>query len=314
VIEALGLRKNYGSRLVLDGVNLSVARGEVVGLLGPNGAGKTTTLSIVATLLAPDEGGIRIDGLDARANPAAVRLKLGYVPQAIAVYPPLTPMQNLVLFARVHGLSAREARTRAAEVLGVLGLTERAHDAVWTLSGGMKRRLNLACGLVHRPGALLLDEPTVSVDPQSREEILASIRRLAAEGVAVLYSTHYMEEVERVCDRAFLIDSGRVIAQGSIGDLIALGGRQPRMQISFENVPAAGWYSVVAGVTEVHPAAEEGTVTLQLAGLNQVAELLDRARGAGGRMREFAVHSPNLSDAFIALTGHALRETGADVN
>jgi ABC-2 type transport system ATP-binding protein len=314
VIEALGLRKNYGSRLVLDGVSLSVARGEVVGLLGPNGAGKTTTLSIVATLLTPDEGEVRIDGLDARGNPRAVRLKLGYVPQTIAVYPPLNPMHNLELFARVHGLPAHEARLRATEVLGALGLAERAHDPVWTLSGGMKRRLNLACGLVHRPGALLLDEPTVGVDPQSREEILLSIRRLAAEGTAVLYSTHYMEEVERVCDRAFLIDSGRVIAQGTINDLIALGGRQPRMHISFESAPAAGWYSAVAGVTEIHPAAGEGMVALQLAGVNQVTELLDRARGAGGRMREFAVHSPNLSDAFIALTGHELREGGAETN
>jgi ABC-2 type transport system ATP-binding protein len=156
----------------------------------------------------------------------------------------------------------------------------------------------------------LLDEPTVGVDPESREDIIAAIRRLAAEGAAILYSTHYMEEVERLCDRAYLIDSGRVIAEGTITDLIALGGRQPRMEINFEKNPAEGWYEAVEGVAAA--GGGETPVTLQLAALGQVTELLDRARDAGGRIREFAVHSPNLNDAFMALTGHALR--GADAN
>jgi linearmycin/streptolysin S transport system ATP-binding protein len=312
VIEAIGLQKSYGPRPVLDGVTLSVARGEVIGLLGPNGAGKTTTLSILATLLDPDAGEVRIDGHDARADPAAARFRLGFVPQAIAVYPPLSPAQNVELFARVHGMTARDARRRAAETLEVVGLTERAGDPAWTLSGGMKRRLNLACGLVHRPSALLLDEPTVGVDPESREDILAAIRRLAAEGAAVLYSTHYMEEVERLCDRAYLIDAGRVIAKGTISDLIALGGRHPRMEINFEQTPADGWYAAVEGVATIGGGGVDGMLTLRLAGLGQVTELLDRARNAGGRIREFAVHSPNLSDAFMALTGHALRDAEAN--
>jgi ABC-2 type transport system ATP-binding protein len=312
VIEAIGLQKSYGPRPVLDGITLSVARGEVVGLLGPNGAGKTTTLSILATLLDPDAGEVRIDGHGARADPAAARFRLGFVPQAIAVYPPLSPAQNVELFARVHGMTAREARRRAAETLEVVGLTERAGDPVWTLSGGMKRRLNLACGLVHGPSALLLDEPTVGVDPESREDILAAIRRLATEGAAVLYSTHYMEEVERLCDRAYLIDAGRVIAKGTIDDLIALGGRHPRMEISFEQTPADGWYEAVEGVATIGGGGVDAMMTLRLAGLSQVTELLDRARNAGGRIREFAVHSPNLSDAFMALTGHALRDADAN--
>jgi ABC-2 type transport system ATP-binding protein len=312
VIEAIGLRKSYGARPVLDGISLSVARGEVVGLLGPNGAGKTTTLSILATLLDADGGEVRIDGRDTRADPAAARLRLGFVPQSIAVYPPLSPAQNVELFARVHRIPLAQARRRAAETLATVGLTERADDPVWTLSGGMKRRLNLACGLVHGPIALLLDEPTVGVDPESREDIMVAIRRLAAEGAAVLYSTHYMEEVERLCDRAYLIDAGRVIAKGTIGELIELGGHHPRMEINFEQAPPDGWYAAVDGVTaSAGASAADPVVTLQLAGLGQVTELLDRARQAGGRIREFAVHSPNLSDAFMALTGHTLRDADA---
>jgi ABC-2 type transport system ATP-binding protein len=310
VIEAIGLRKSYGARPVLDGISLTVARGEVVGLLGPNGAGKPTTLSSLATVLDADAGEVRIDGRDTRADPAAARLRLGFVPQSIAVYPPLSPAQNVELFARVHRIPTAQARRRAAETLATVGLTERARDPVWTLSGGMKRRLNLACGLVHGPTALLLDEPTVGVDPESREDIMVAIRHLAAGGAAVLYSTHYMEEVERLCDRAYLIDSGRVIAQGTIGELIELGGRHPRMEINFEQAPADdGWYAAVDGVTA--GAGADGIVTLQLAGLGQVTELLDRARQGGGRIREFAVHSPNLSDAFMALTGHGLRDADA---
>jgi ABC-2 type transport system ATP-binding protein len=311
VIEAIGLRKSYGVRTVLDGIFLSVARGEVVGLLGPNGAGKTTTLSILATLLDADAGEVRIDGRNTRADPRAARSQLGFVPQSIAVYPPLSPAQNVELFARVHRIPFSLARRRAAETLATVGLTARAGDPVWTLSGGMKRRLNLACGLVHGPKALLLDEPTVGVDPESREDIMVAIRRFAAEGAAVLYSTHYMEEVERLCDRAYLIDSGRVIAEGTIADLIELGGRRPRMEINFERMPADRWYAAVDGVT-VSGGGADPILTLQLAGLGQVTELLDRAREAGGRIREFAVHSPNLSDAFMALTGHALRDADAN--
>jgi ABC-2 type transport system ATP-binding protein len=176
----------------------------------------------------------------------------------------------------------------------------------------MKRRLNLACGMVHRPEALLLDEPTVGVDPQSRERILTTIRALADSGVAVLYSTHYMEEVERMCDRALLIDRGKLIAQGTVAQLIELGGRHPRMEITFTKPPHPGWYDGLAGVKELAPATTETKVALELTNVRQVSELLERAHNGGGQHLEFAVHSPNLSDAFIALTGHALRDATSD--
>ncbi len=306
-VEASGLTKSYGSRLVLDDVSFSVKAGEIVGLLGPNGAGKTTTLSILATLRAADRGTVRIAGFDSRTHVAAVRRKLGFVPQALALYPSLTAFQNLELFARVHGLSAREARRSCMKALEEVELSDRANDAVSTLSGGMKRRLNLACGMVHRPEVLLLDEPTVGVDPQSREKILKTIRTLAEAGTTVIYSTHYMEEVERLCcDRVLLIDRGRLIAAGTVSEVVALAGERPRIEITFEGEVPARWCEGMA-----HNAAAGGArnkVELQLDSLAQVNQVLAQAREAGGRVLEFTVHSPNLSDAFMILTGHALRD------
>jgi ABC-2 type transport system ATP-binding protein len=293
----------------LDGVSLSVGRGEVVGLLGPNGAGKTTTLSILATLLSPDAGEVRIAGVAAKSDPNGLRRRLGFVPQSIALYPSLTALQNLELFARIHSMGKHQAQAAARKVLEEVGLGERANDAVAVLSGGMKRRLNLACGMVHGPEVLLLDEPTVGVDPQSRERILRTVRRAAEAGGAVIYSTHYMEEVERVCDRVLLIDRGRVVADGSVAEIIALGGRQPRMEITFQEKPRSGWCTEMRDVRELGLADGDCKVALELARLTQVSELLERAKASGGRVLEFSVHSPNLSDAFIALTGHALRES-----
>ncbi len=313
LIEAACLRKAYGARLAIDNLTFSVNAGEVVGLLGPNGAGKTTTLSILATLIAPDAGEVRIAGIDSRVAPDSLGRKLGFVPQSIALYPPLSAFQNLQVFARVHGLTRRLAEARSIEILEAVGLRDRADDPVWTLSGGMKRRLNLACGMVHRPEVLLLDEPTVGVDPQSRERILTTIRALTDSGIAVLYSTHYMEEVERVCDRAFLIDRGKLMAQGTVAQLIELGGRHPRMEITFEKLPRPGWYDGLPGVKELAPATADTKVELELTDLRQVSELLERAQNSGGQRLEFAVHSPNLSDAFIALTGHALRDATPEI-
>jgi ABC-2 type transport system ATP-binding protein len=308
VIEAIGLRKSYGPRVVLDGLSLVVRRGEMVGLLGPNGAGKTTTISILATLLRPDAGEVRIAGVTARSGGSELRRKLGFVPQSLALYPSLSALQNLELFARLHGIGRREARAESMRVLEQVGLAERAHDPVAVLSGGMKRRLNLACGTVHGPEVLLLDEPAVGVDPHSREQILLSVRTSAQAGAAVIYSTHYMEEVERTCDRVLLIDHGRVVAEGTVAELIALGGGHPLMEIAFADTPPAGWHGGLAGLVELPPAVPGGRMVLQLADLAQINEVLESARATGARLLEFTVHSPNLSDAFMALTGHALRD------
>ena len=305
-IDATGLRKGYGSRVALDGVTLAVNSGEVVGLLGPNGAGKTTTLMILSTLLRPDAGEVRITGLPANSGGRIVRRKLGFVPQSIALYPSLSGMQNLILFARIHGVSEQEAQSESATALEAVGLTDRANDPVSVLSGGMQRRLNLACGLVHRPEVLLLDEPAVGVDPQSRERILFTVRKMADAGAAVIYSSHYMEEVERLCDRVLLIDSGRLVANGKVADLIASAGCRPRMDITFEDAMSSDWLN---GVDRVHILSQStDRIELELSSITQVGELLERARSAACSLREFSVHSPNLSDAFMSLTGHALRD------
>ena len=312
LLEAVGLRKSFGSRLVLDGVSMTVNAGEIVGLLGPNGAGKTTTLSILATLREPDAGTVRISGATPSSKHFALRRRLGFVPQAIALYPALSGYQNLDLFSRLHGASKTQARADCIRVLQEVGLNERANDPVAVLSGGMQRRLNLACGMVHGPDLLLLDEPTVGVDPQSREQILETVRRAAAAGAAVVYSTHYMEEVERICSRALLIDDGKVVASGTITELIALGGRQTLMEITFRETAPPDWCEGLAGITPTAAHATNGKVALQLESFGLVDPVLERARLCGVQVLEFSVHSANLSDAFIALTGHALRDPGRD--
>jgi ABC-2 type transport system ATP-binding protein len=274
--------------------------------LGPNGAGKTTALALLSTLLEPDSGTVRIAGLDASTHRSVARRNLGFVPQSIALYPTLTASQNLRLFLRIHGFDLQKASAACAEALDLVDLTDRANDRVATLSGGMQRRLNLACGISHRPETLLLDEPSVGVDPQSRSKILQTIRKLANDGGAVIYSTHYMEEVEWLCDRVIMIDRGKVVAAGSVADVIAMSGGYFRMEFFFvEDVPD-GWYGDVKGV-KVMSNALNGRVMLRLDTLEIVPELLRRARTGGG-LREFRVHSPNLSDAFMMVTGHSLRD------
>jgi ABC-2 type transport system ATP-binding protein len=314
LLEAIGLHKSYGPRVVLDGVSLSVNAGEVVGLLGPNGAGKTTTLSLLATLLEPEAGVVRIAGATPSPKHFAMRQRLGFVPQSIALYPSLSGFQNLEFFARLHGIPKRRAQSECMRVLQEVGLADRAHDPVGVLSGGMKRRLNLACGMVHGPDLLLLDEPTVGVDPQSRDHILETVRRAAAAGAAVIYSTHYMEEVERICSRALLIDRGKVVATGSITELIALGGRQPLMEITFHSAAPSNWRDGLIGVTLLAHSGGDAKVMLQLESFALVSPILQRAREAGAQILEFSVHSPNLSDAFIALTGHVLRDQVPDAH
>ncbi len=308
LVRVSELRKSYGSRLVLDNVSFDVAAGEIVGLLGPNGAGKTTTLSILATLRNPDAGNVTIAGHDLRREPRAVRRRLGLAPQSIAIYPSLSAFQNVELFARIHGLTAAAARSATAAALEIVGLDERAHESAATLSGGMRRRVNLACAMVHRPEILLLDEPTVGVDPQSRERILQILRELAVSGIAVIYSTHYMEEVERLCDKVLLIDRGRLLAEGPVAELVSRAGSRHRMELALRGRPPADLYAGLTGVEPIVSGAGDDRVILMLADLGKVAEVLERARAAGFPAIEFNLHSPNLSDAFMTLTGRALRD------
>jgi ABC-2 type transport system ATP-binding protein len=307
-VRAAGLRLRYGTRQALDGVSFEVAAGEIVGLLGPNGAGKTTTLSVLATLRRPDEGEAEVAGVSTRRDPARVRRAVGLVPQSLAVYPSLTARENLRCFGGVLGLD-RHARGQAARsALDVVGLAERADDVVATFSGGMQRRLNLACALLHRPPVLLLDEPTVGVDPQSREHIVDTVRAQAAAGTAVLYSTHLMDEAERLCDRVVLLDEGQVVATGSPQELTRQIDGGVRLTLVTRAPLPPGWLDGVAGAREL-PAggmtdARGSRHEVAIDALPIAARVLERA----GDVLELSVHRPDLRDVFFRVTGRALRD------
>ena len=213
-MRATSLRKSFGGLTAVDGVSFGIRKQEIFGLLGPNGAGKTTTIRMLSTVLAPDEGDVTIGGHSVTRESDAVRRLVGVCPQELALYPELSATDNLVFFGRMAGLSGREAKTAAAQHLESVGLTERARDKVDKFSGGMKRRVNLAVSLMSRPQLLFLDEPTVGIDPQSRSHIFDTVERLRDEGMTVLYTTHYMEEADRLCDRLAVMDNGKLIRLG----------------------------------------------------------------------------------------------------
>jgi ABC-2 type transport system ATP-binding protein len=309
LLEAIEISKSYGARLALDNVSLAVRPGEIAALLGPNGAGKTTTLSILATLLKPDSGHVLINGKPRKSDPTGLGRMLGLVPQSLALYPTLTALENLMFWGRIQGMAARDALKRARELLEEVGLDDRADDEVEEFSGGMMRRLNIACGMIHSPAAIMLDEPTVGVDPQSRGRIFAVVERAAQAGGAILYSTHYMEEAERLCNRIVLIDHGNIVAQGTDRELIALAGTEPRIEISTKKKLSPGWSNGIAGVTELPWEVLDGfAAAATLHSLEQVPDVIRRAGEAGDEVIEFHVHRPNLQDAFLKLTGHALRD------
>jgi len=309
VLACRDLHKSYGDRRAVDGVGFDIARGETYGLLGPNGAGKTTTISMVCGLLARDAGEVTVAGHP--IGPGATRAKaaIGLVPQDVALYDDLSARENLRFFGRLQGLQGRELGARVADVLDVVGLAERADDRLEGYSGGMKRRANIAAGLLHRPQLLVLDEPTVGVDPQSRNAILESVEALGAEGMSVLYTTHYMEEAERLCDRIAIIDEGRIVAEGTRRELVARMGEGDRIDVigSGDLVTFADACASLPGTRGVDQ--RDGGVSVQvddgpiaLAGIGAAA---GHARVAIGGIE---VVEPDLEDVFLHLTGKALRD------
>jgi ABC-2 type transport system ATP-binding protein len=259
ILECEGLKKSYGDRVAVDGVGFVIARGETYGLLGPNGAGKTTTISMICGLLTRDAGAVIVDGKPMDTNSVDAKAAIGYVPQDLAIYPDLTGRENLNFFGQLYAIPRSDLKRRVEEILEVIGLADRANDVTDDYSGGMKRRLNIGIGLLHRPRLLVLDEPTVGVDPQSRNAILSSVEELSSAGMAVLYTTHYMEEAERLCDRVGVIDEGRIRAEGTRRELVSLVGQRDRVSLTATgNLAAAA--ATAAGLDAVHEATrgEEG--------------------------------------------------------
>ena len=309
MLDCRGLRRSYGNLTAVDGVGFHISPGETYGLLGPNGAGKTTTISMIAGLLDRDDGEVTVDGQP--MSPQAVRAKaaIGYVPQELALYPDLSARENLMFFARLYGMSTADAKRRSADVLEVTGLTDRAGDQTKKYSGGMKRRLNIGIGLLHRPKLLILDEPTVGVDPQSRNAILESVEGLSGEGMAVLYTTHYMEEAERLCDRVGIIDHGKLIAEGTRSELVSLVGEGDRVRLL-----ATGNLAKAAAELDGHPwvrqasATEEGIDLVVDDARSNLPAILTTAAAADAAVRSVEVTEPDLEAVFLHLTGRALRD------
>jgi ABC-2 type transport system ATP-binding protein len=310
VLEAQDLRKAFGDLVAVDGVGFSIAPGETYGLLGPNGAGKTTTISIIAGLLEADQGNVRLAGESMSPSAVGPKRKMGLVPQDLAIYPDLTARENLHFFGRLYGMSPNEVKDRSARVLETIGLTDRADDLTKEFSGGMKRRLNIGIGLLHSPELLILDEPTVGVDPQSRNAILEAVEALSEQGMAVLYTTHYMEEAERLCDRVGIIDQGRIKAEGTRRELVNLVGQKDRVTIvaaGGQLHEAAQRLGALDGVEEA--GADDQGITLLV---NDAGSLLPAILGLLAEARisvsGVTIEEPDLEAVFLHLTGKALRD------
>ncbi len=301
-VQAIGLSKSFGERVAVRCVDLDLAHGEIVGLLGGNGAGKTTMFRMLAGIIPPEDGRVLIHDVELTPRSTAIRRVIGLVPQSIALYPLLTARENLRLFGRMSGVPRRELKLRIEELLGVTELTDRGDDPVHTLSGGMARRLNLAAGMVHHPRILLLDEPVVGVDPQSRRAIFALIERAAADGVAVLYTSHQLDEAQRLCDRFVVLDKGRAIAAGRLDDLGPRTARTEVLRIRLTDVAdAAAARRTLAALPFTNDVVvrEEG-IDVELDDpalrLAEVAEVL------GATVERIEIPSPSLENLYLDLT------------
>ena len=300
-IEALA--KRFKELTAVDGITLELNSGECLGLLGPNGAGKSTLIRGIVGRVIPDSGKVSVFG--APADSVTARMALGWVPQDLALYPRLTCRENLEAFGQYHGLRRGALKTAVAWCLDWAGLTDRAADTVNSFSGGMKRRLNMAAGLIHRPKVILMDEPTVGVDPQSRNRIFEMIEKLRDEGLSMIYTTHYMEEAERLCDRIAIIDHGRIIALGTKEELVQNAfASQSEVLARFGNADerVAAWVRQRGGLFD------NGMARFTIEHATEIAGLLDAAAKAGHDLIDVSLRKPNLESVFLHWTGRELRD------
>jgi ABC-2 type transport system ATP-binding protein len=305
MLRCEGLRKSFGDREAVKGVSFTIAEGECYGLLGPNGAGKTTTISMLCGLAIPDAGEVTVDGF--QGGTLEAKAAIGYVPQDLALYPDLSAVENLTFFGQLYGLGGKELHARIGETLELVGLADRGKDRIGTYSGGMKRRANMAAGLLHRPKLLVLDEPTVGVDPQSRNSILETVGRL---GIAVLYTTHYMEEAAKLCDRIGIIDDGRLVAEGTAEFLIATHGGKDKVHLSCDGASFDELSTACLELDNVHDVHEhEGSLELTTEhGPAVLSAVVAVASRHGVDLTGVEVRAPNLEDVFLTLTGKELRD------
>ena len=315
ILTTKDLKKQYGAFEAVKGISFNVLRGEIFSLLGPNGAGKTTTISMLSCLLEPTSGEAEVNGHKIPKEAMAVKKVIGVVPQEIALYDTLTAKQNLVFWGQMYDMSGKALDNRITEVLEQIGLTERANDRVETFSGGMKRRLNIGVGLMHKPQLLFMDEPTVGIDPQSRRRILDTVQDLKGQGMTVLYTTHYMEEAEELSDRVGIIDHGKLIALGTQKELTRLVGEQETLRLHLgDGLGQGDSAEKTAEALQTLPqvilaGAVNGEVVLTVeAAAEALPAVVSWANGANVRIRSIDIEEPNLEAVFLHLTGRALRD------
>ena len=310
MLETQDLTKHFKEVKAVDSINLFIERGEIVGLLGPNGAGKTTAIAMIAALIPPTRGEVLLYGKSVIASPAPLRQILGMVPQQLALYPDLTARENLQFFGRLYGLKGKSLAVRVDEMLELVGLEAKAHRPVSTLSGGMQRRLNIGLALLHEPRFVIMDEPTVGIDPQSRHHILETIRRLNREKeMTVLYTSHYMEEAEVLCNRIYIMDQGRIIASGTPEELKSILLSENTIELKAEFLPPP-FVEALRRLPGVRSLSSEGQTATLIA--PKTAHLLDDlfrlAREHGVTVTSVNIQSPSLEDVFLHLTGRTLRD------
>ncbi len=309
LLEIEKLRKYFKNIKAVDGISFSVEQGDILGLLGPNGAGKSTTISMIATLVSPDDGTIRFKGEDIVKNPKAIQQSLGLVPQEIALYPNLTGLENLQFWGRAYGLNGKELKKRIEGVSEVIGITERLKDRVKKYSGGMQRRLNIGAALLHNPEFIIMDEPTVGIDPQSRNHILDTVKALASQNITIIYTSHYMEEVETLCDRVCIMDGGKIIAAGTKDEITSSLGGGCELCLRLSKTDAA-LCEKLAALPEVKKLSADGDALLITAGDADTAAraVLDAVSKSSASLLSFDTKKPSLETVFLNLTGRALRD------
>jgi len=303
MIVVQNLYKSFGKVVALDDVSFEVKKGETFGLLGPNGAGKTTAINILCGLLRPDQGTVSLDGKTDPTQPE-VRLALGVVPQTLALYEELSAQENMRFFGRIYGLSGRKLKERIKNCLEIAGLSQRSKERISKYSGGMKRRLNMVCSLLHEPPLLLLDEPTVGVDPQSRNLIFETIEAMKKQGRTIIYTTHYMEEAQRLCDRVAILDNGRILDMDSVGNLIDKHGGPSHIEAEFEE-KLSDPDKLKSFIEDKHMQLEETKIRFQT---KQPMDALAKLNRSGVRFQSLKVQNANLEEVFLNLTGRRLRD------
>lgn len=309
MIEVKSVSKTYGNILSLRDISFNIRNGEIFGLLGPNGAGKSTTVNIINTLIKPDSGEIYIDGINLFHKPDACKMMMGVVPQEIALYDNLSAFDNLIFWGSLYRVHADELRQNATRILELVGLSSRKNDKIRTFSGGMKRRINIACSLLHKPRILILDEPTAGVDPQNRNHIFEVIENLNREGITIIYTTHYMEEAERLCDSIAIIDSGAIRAYGTLQELRKISGARDLLTLRISGIDKEKEEKISNSIPYNVISSSYNSLKIECDNVsNEISGIITWLENQGATIESFDAHGANLESVFLRLTGKNLRD------